>query len=111
MPSWIFLVFAVVCNITANLFVKQSNHLNPEGGLTVYLSPWFIVGLGLYGINLISYTKALNTLPISVAYPSLVGGTMTGICILAALLYGETLTVTKIAGMASIFVGIYLLSS
>ncbi len=91
--------------------LKKSTLASSDGGLFgLILSPWFIGGLGFYGINVILFAKALTHLDVSVAYPVLAGLGFALLAVASRLLLGEQLTPLRILGIALILGGIYMVA-
>jgi multidrug transporter EmrE-like cation transporter len=73
-------------------------------------SPWFLLGLFFYGINVILFAKALDKLPVSVAYPVFAGLGFLFIAVFSNIMLSESLNVFKIFGIIMIFCGIIFLA-
>ena len=78
-------------------------------GLGISINPWMLAGLGCYGISILVWMAVLSKVEVSAAYP------LTSIgFILAALLgyffLGESITVSKAAGIALICTGLVFLT-
>lgn len=108
---WLFLTLAILCNSLANVLIKHAATVPSEGVAGLYLSWPFILGVLLFVTNLIFYTRALVTLPLSVSYPVLIGASLIGINLLAVIWFGEHLGTREYIGAALVVVGIVLLSS
>lgn len=72
------------------------------------LSPGVIVGLTFYGLGSVIWLFVLQRFPLSVAYPAL-SLTYVVIVIASYFLLQEPLTATKLAGVALILGGVFLL--
>ena len=106
------LIVAILANAFANILLKCANML-AEGAtspLAVYLSPWFLAGMTLFGINMLFYTRALKTMPLAIAYPRLVGGSLLVVTLAAYFWLKEPISPVQFAGMALIMLGIILVS-
>jgi len=112
--GWLLVAIAALLNGGGSLLLKQSRLRAAEladsslGGLL--FSPWFIGGLACYGINVILFAKALEKLPVSVAYPVLAGASLAMISLVAAWLFHEKLAAVHWAGAVFILVGIILIT-
>lgn len=112
--GWGLVLVAALLNGGGSLLLKQSRLKAAEmadqslGGLL--FSPWFIGGLACYGINVILFAKALEKLPVSVAYPVLAGASLALISFFAAMLFHEKLSAIHWGGVVFIFVGIILIT-
>ncbi|MFO1112986.1 MAG: SMR family transporter, partial [Rhodospirillales bacterium] len=65
--------------------------------------------IGTHGCGLICFSVALAGIPLAIAYPLLIGGTVAAVCLLAATLFGERLSRQHLAGLALIILGMVLL--
>ena len=111
--SWWSLAGAVVRSTLANVFVTRSSvHAAVSSATPVeaYLSPYFVAAVGLFGLNLLLYARALQTIPLSIAYPVLIGASMVGITIAAILLFHEAVDIRHGVGATLVFAGLVLLT-
>ena len=69
-----------------------------------------IFGLILFALNVVLYFFALKTLPLSVAYPVMVGGGFLIVSTYAWLYFQEHVTLPLIFGYILIFVGVLLVT-
>ncbi|MBP2001892.1 drug/metabolite transporter (DMT)-like permease [Paenibacillus shirakamiensis] len=114
MISYVYLLANILLLVTGQMLFKIG--LSKNGGLQgigqwakLIFSPTILGGLALYGIATLLWFAVLNRLPLTVAYPmqslayvfAMVG---------AYFIFGEIITATKIAGVAVILVGVYLLA-
>jgi multidrug transporter EmrE-like cation transporter len=67
------------------------------------------IGLTCYGVSVVLWLGALSRVPVSVAYPMLSAGYVVN-AIAAAFLFGEALTVPKIAGILLVVAGVVVLA-
>lgn len=95
---WLYLTLAVIFEIVFAISMKASN------GFTV-LWPSVITIVGAI-LGLAFLALALKSLPVSIGYPIWVGAGAIGTVILGAILFGESLTVLKIASVALIVFGV-----
>jgi multidrug transporter EmrE-like cation transporter len=118
--TWALLLGGVFLNACAQLLLKaatrHSGELVADSGqvswsavsnLLSVVPLW--VGLGCYGISVILWLGALSRVPVSVAYPMLSIGYVIN-AFAAALLFGEALSVGKLAGIALICAGVLVLA-
>ncbi|MCH2395876.1 DMT family transporter [Oceanibaculum sp.] len=77
--------------------------------LKQFLSPQSILGLGLYFAAAVCYMYALRKLPVSVAFPS-VSLSYVIVALLAYWTMGESLGPLKLAGIAMIVGGVFLIT-
>lgn len=109
--EWGFVVAAGINTCIGNLLLKQSRRFpNDLGLLASFLSPWFIGGLFFFGINVVLFTKALEKLPVSAAYPVLAGLGFSLLAIFGNLLFEERLSVSQWGALAMILAGIVIMS-
>lgn len=107
--AWLFLFGAITGNVLGNTFVRTASAQG--GGLAaMYLSIPFLLGLAFFGLNVVSYAKALQAIPLSVAYPVLVGASITGVALIAAFVFKESVTPLRLLGMALIIAGAVFVS-
>lgn len=117
---WSLLLTGVVLNAAAQLLLKAATRVtgplvtdsgrvawNAATTLTTNLPFW--CGLACYGLSLAMWLGALSRVPVSVAYPMLSIGYVVNAAA-AAVLFGELLTATRIAGIGLIIVGVVVLS-
>lgn len=101
---------AALNNAIGSLMLKQSRVGAPPGLGGLVSSPWFWGGLFFYGINVLIFAKALETLPVSAAYPVLAGLGFAAIALGGAWFLGEGLGWSQAVGMAVIVAGIGLVA-
>ena len=107
--SWLFVLGASVNSCLGNLLLKKGS-TSTEGIFALVFNPYFIGGMFFYFLNVLLFSMALKTLPVSIAYPVL---SVVGFVILAfasSLVFGESLSVTQWLGIIFSIVGIFLLS-
>jgi multidrug transporter EmrE-like cation transporter len=110
--AWFYVFIAGINTCIGNLLLKQSRRVAQadSGIFSMIFSPWFIMGALFFGINVILFTKALEKLPVSAAYPVLAG---LGFCLLAIfsnLIFNERLSLSQWFGVAFILTGIIIVS-
>ena len=107
-----FLITAFVFNSIANALLK----IAAMRGIILSGSPitilrgniFFITGLFLFAFNIVFYTLALRTLPLSVAYPIMVVGSFILVSIFSILYFKENITILQSVGYLAILGGISL---
>jgi multidrug transporter EmrE-like cation transporter len=77
--------------------------------LKVSLHPFILGGLGCYVVSVGLWIVALSRVDVSVAYPMLSIGYVVN-AVAAWYLFGEALTATRLAGIAVIVFGVFLIS-
>ncbi len=107
--GWVCLALAIIFNNGANFLLKA---LSDEVGASIglFFSLDFIIAAGCYGVGFLAYVKALAGLPLSLAYPVLVGGSLLAVAIAGAIGFGGAVSGLQIFGMALIFIGVTLIS-
>lgn len=76
----------------------------------LWLSPWLLIALALYGASFFLTVRIFASNPLSVASPAMAGGTFLFIAIASYCLLGEEISYQKLAGMGIIFIGIVVLT-
>jgi len=115
MKEYICLGVALILNAAANILVKMAAVRSSDsddgvaGAMAVYLSPLFIGGLVCFCLNLLSYTLALQKIPLVVAYPIMVGTGYVIMVIVSRYCLNETLSWIQIAGAMLILAGLVLI--
>jgi multidrug transporter EmrE-like cation transporter len=102
--SWLALVATIACSTGGNTLANWSHHFNGRKRLLVLGS-----AIGVHVTGLLFFSVALAGIPLAIAYPALIGGTVACVCILAAALFGERLSRRHLGGVALIIVGMVLL--
>ena len=77
--------------------------------LSFLLSPGVIAGLALYGVGTLLWLNVLSRVEVSQAYP-FVGLGFVLTAILGSVLFGDTLTMPRIAGTMLVMLGIYMIA-
>ncbi len=116
----IALIVGLSLNALANILMKVSA-LRIEaktqelgravGALGQYLEPLFLAGAASFVLALVAYRRALQTVPLSIAYPIM---TSCGyLIVLGASFFflREALSPKQLAGIALLVVGVWLTSS
>jgi undecaprenyl phosphate-alpha-L-ara4N flippase subunit ArnE len=109
LTGWLLLLVATAANAAANLLIKRSAMEVPGMGLAQYTAPAFIAALVLFGFSVLVYAKALQSIPVSIAYPILVGLGMLLVVALSVPLLKESPSAHQLAGMALLLAGVYLM--
>lgn len=108
--SYLLLLGNIVLLVTGQMLFKIG--LGRSGGLhwgKLVTSPAVIGGIALYGFATILWFAVLTKLPLSVAYPMQAFAYVLAM-IPAYYMFGESITPTKLAGVAVILFGVYLLA-
>lgn len=114
------LLISVVCNTSANMLLKGG--VEKLGGLTLSktniaadllraaTSPYIFAGLVLYGLSFILWLRVLSTNDLSRVYPIFVTFVFILTTLGSAKIFGEHISIQRIAGLAISIVGIYLIA-
>jgi len=106
--SFWFILAGVLLNATAQLLLKAGTNAMPLG-LRLAIEPHILAGLACYVISVVVWVVALSRVPVSIAYPMLSIGYVVNALAAWALL-GETVTTMRMAGIAVIVVGVFMVA-
>ena len=117
--SFSLVLTGVLLTATAQLWLKagtnavghfefQLENLLPIG-LKLALEPHILGGLACYVVSVMVWIMALSRVPVSIAYPMLSIGYVIN-AFIAWHWFGEALTAQKLAGIALVVVGVYLIA-
>ena len=117
--SFSLLMTGVLLNAGAQLLLKagtnavgvfafSSDNLVPVGW-KLATEPHIIGGVGCYVISVIVWIMALSRVEVSIAYPMLSIGYVVN-ALAAWYLFGEAVTLTRLAGIGIIIVGVYIVA-
>lgn len=110
--SIVYLICAAVFSSIGNLVLKfDGENVKQASMFSKIMSPYFIAASFFFFINLVFFSKALSSLPVSLAYPILSSISLVLVTIGALVIFNERLTVVQYSGVLAIGVGIALLSS
>ncbi|MDE5457545.1 QacE family quaternary ammonium compound efflux SMR transporter [Bradyrhizobium sp. CSA112] len=95
-----------------NLLLKWSRTSLPaNAGLAdKFLSIGFIGGLAFYGISVVLFAKALDSMEVSVAYPILAGSGFAMLAVTSSYIFGEPFHLHKWIGLGLVLAGIIFLA-
>ncbi|MCS6765614.1 MAG: SMR family transporter [Candidatus Protistobacter heckmanni] len=117
--SFAFILTGVLLNAVAQLLLKAGT--NAVGAIEIGRSelwptafklatqPSIIGGLACYGVSLIVWIIGLSRVDVSVAYPLLSLGYVVN-AFFAWYLFGEAMSLQRLAGIGIILVGVYVLA-
>ncbi len=109
--AWGFLLIAALNNSIGSLLLKKSRLVASDPSLlSLLFSPWFIAGLCVYGVNVVLFTKALEKLPVSQAYPVFSGLGFALIALAGNYFFGERFAFQQWVGLGFILCGIIIIS-
>lgn len=112
--KYLTLTIAISLGIIGQLLLKNGmNRTHIEMNsivniIRVFLTPYVLVGICLYGISTVFYLMTLSKLPLSVAYPA-ISISYIVIMFLSYLFFHESLNIFKIIGTVLILGGVSLL--
>ncbi|MGH8321062.1 MAG: EamA family transporter [Gammaproteobacteria bacterium] len=117
--AFLLVITGVLLNAAAQLLLKAGVsrvgviHLQLNtilsAGWKLAFEPHILGGLACYVISVVVWILALSRVQVSIAYPMLSLGYVV-VAVAAWLIFGETLGATRMAGIAVIIVGVYLLA-
>ncbi|MBI3052495.1 MAG: EamA family transporter [Betaproteobacteria bacterium] len=117
--SFSLLMTGVLLNAGAQLLLKagtnavgvfafSSDNLVPVGW-KLATEPHIVGGLGCYVLSVIVWILALSRVEVSIAYPMLSIGYAVN-ALAAWYLFGEAVTLTRLAGIGIIIIGVYIVA-
>ncbi len=117
--SFSLLMTGVLLNAGAQLLLKagtnavgvfafSSDNLVPVGW-KLATEPHIVGGLGCYVLSVIVWILALSRVEVSIAYPMLSIGYVVN-ALAAWYLFGEAVTLTRLAGIGIIIIGVYVVA-
>lgn len=110
MIGWLALTVAILLNTAGNFLIKRFSLTAEIDGPLAFLNPWFIVGIAFFGANVFFYSRALKDIPLVVAYPILIGISVSLVAILAGLVLKERFGMTHAAGLVLVVLGVSCLA-
>jgi len=109
--SWSFVLIASINTAIGNILLKKSRLEAPDSSLlTLLSSPWFLAAILVYGINIIAFAKALDRLPVSIAYPIFAAIGFSLVVLAGTLIFGERFSLSQMFGLSFIVAGIMIMS-
>jgi multidrug transporter EmrE-like cation transporter len=109
MTAWLILLGSIACNVAGNLLVKQFSMTHEIRGVLDYRAPSFIAGIAAFGLGVVLYGRALQQIPIVLAYPVQVGACIVAIALFAVAVFGEKFGAQHLLGVALVMAGIAVL--
>lgn len=106
--SFSFILTGVLLNAAAQLLLKAGTNAAPLG-LRLAVEPHILGGLACYVVSVVVWIVALSRVPVSIAYPMLSIGYVVN-AIAAWALLGETLSPMRMAGIAVIVAGVFMVA-
>lgn len=114
------LIASVLSNVTANILLKKG--VIAFGGISgdksklltevtkAAFNPFIIVGLSLYGFSFLIWLRVLSFNDLTKAYPIFVSAVFVLTTIASTRLLDESVSLTRIIGMAIVLVGIFIIA-
>ena len=102
LQAWFYLLVAIVAEVTATSALKASAAFTRPGASAVV-----VVG---YSVAFYFLARALDTVPVGVAYAVWSGIGIVLITLIAWLVYGQALDLAAIVGLALIVAGVVVLN-
>ena len=106
--SFAFILTGVLLNAGAQLLLKAGTNARPLG-VALAIEPHILAGLACYVVSVVVWVIALSRVPVSIAYPMLSIGYVVN-AIAAYYLLGEAVTPMRLAGIAIIIAGVFLVA-
>ncbi len=117
--SFSFLMLGVFLNAVAQLLLKagtnavgqfefSAGNIVPVG-MKLAFEPHILGGMVCYVISLVVWIMGLSRVEVSIAYPMLSIGYVLN-AVAAWYLFGEALSMTRLAGIGVIIVGVYIVA-
>lgn len=107
LPYYGALLAGILLGVAGQILLKTGAERSADM-MAQFVSPFTIVGFGIYAIAAVFYIIAIKKLPISVAFPS-VSLSYIAVAVLAHFFWDEPLGPSQLAGIAFITGGILLL--
>jgi multidrug transporter EmrE-like cation transporter len=117
--SFSFLMLGVSLNAVAQLLLKagtnaigqfefSAGNIVPVG-IKLALEPHILGGLACYVVSVVVWILGLSRVDVSIAYPMLSVGYVLN-AVAAWYLFGEAVSVTRLAGIGVIIIGVYIVA-
>ena len=72
--------------------------------------PWFLGGIFFYVVNVFLFAKALDTAPVSIAYPVLATSSFALLIVVSYIIFAERLSALQVIGLGLAVLGIILMA-
>jgi multidrug transporter EmrE-like cation transporter len=102
--SWFALFLTIGCSAGGNALANWSHHFSGFKQLMVLGT-----AIGVHLLGLLCFSLALTRIPLGVAYPVLIGGSMVAVTLIAVIWFRERLSRQHVLGLSLIIVGMVLL--
>ena len=117
--SFALVLFGVLLNAGAQLLLKAGTNSIGQFefnlanalpvGMKVAMQPYILGGITCYVVSVIVWIMALSRVEVSIAYPMLSIGYVVN-AVAAYFLFGEAVTVQRLAGIGIIVLGVYVVA-
>ncbi|MFA0405906.1 multidrug efflux SMR transporter [Vibrio sp. 10N.222.52.C12] len=104
MSTTLLIMLAVGLNVFANFSMKKSYLVTSLNYLYLFLA------LGALGFSFICYSLALRSIPVSIGYMMLTGGSLIGITLIGVFVFNENLSGQVLFGLGLVFAGLLVIS-
>jgi|SRR3989338_7973748 len=114
------LILSVICNVTANIFLKTG--VTKAGGISlsqttlvtdffkVVLNPFIIGGLALYGFSFVMWLRVLSISDLSKSYPIFVTFVFILTTIGSVIFLKESVSLMRILGIGILIMGVFIVA-
>ncbi|MDX9701655.1 MAG: EamA family transporter [Candidatus Auribacterota bacterium] len=116
MKNYLILLFAIICNACANIFIKigMTKFEMPSSIFAlvkrVLLNPAIIGGIFLFVLALGAYAYILSKLNLSIAYPIMTSLGYMIVILISWLFLKETITMIQTVGFILIILGVWFVA-
>ncbi|HTH80290.1 MAG TPA: hypothetical protein VL593_15050 [Ramlibacter sp.] len=107
--TWLLVLAAVLCNATAQVLMKRGG-VTHAGDWHQWITLNLVGAASLYVVSFAITPIVYARMPLSLISPLMAGAIFVLISVASVLLLGEHLNGFRLAGMACVLLGIYLLS-
>ncbi len=108
-PTWLLVLAAVLCNATAQVLMKRGG-VTHAGDWHQWITPSLFGAASLYVVSFAITPIVYARMPLSLISPLMAGAIFVLISTASVLFLHEHLNTLRLAGMACVLLGIYLLS-
>ena len=114
--AYLFLILAFSLNAAGNILLKLGSQrgldIADRSPIALIGGNWqLLLGCVVFAANILFFFLALRALPLSVAYPVMVGMTFLIVSITSLLLFRESISLVQYAGYAAIVLGLVLVTA
>ena len=104
-------LLTIIANLTFRYTISSLGFsLSISYFLKLFLSPIFIIAMVFYFAAMVVWFRVLATELLGSSYPILVALTFTGVTVGAIFFFKEPISIIKIIGVATVFLGIILIA-